>query len=306
MGKIYAIGETTYDILFRDGKPTGAVVGGSVLNTTVTLSRLGLPVTFISRMGNDHVGDLSIKFLRENNVNCENIIRFEGNSRLALAFIDENNNADYQFYKGNQAPSLRFPKIEADDIITFGSTNAIRNEGRNSLLLFLNHAHDKKVLTFYDPNIREADPFKMAEVRKKVEENFYLTKVVKGSTVDFFRLYDTKNPDDIFSKVREFGVKVLIVTAGANPASLRTRNLSASFPSPEVKAISTIGAGDNFTAGIIAGISKFGFGATTLSDIDLATWKKIIGLANTLAGEVCKSELNYISKEFAEKILIPV
>ncbi len=306
MGKIYAIGETTYDILFREGRPTGAVVGGSVLNTTVTLSRLGLPVTFISRMGNDHVGDLSIKFLKENNVNCENIIRFEGNSRLALAFIDENNNADYQFYKGNQAPPLRFPEIEADDIITFGSTNAIRDEGRNSLLLFLNQAHDKKVLTFYDPNIREADPFKMAEVRKKVEENLYLTKVVKGSTVDFFRLYDTKNPDEIFSKVRKFGVEVLIVTAGASPASIRTKTISASFPSPKIEAISTIGAGDNFTAGIIAGISKNGFRTGNLSDIELTTWGKIIELANALASEVCKSELNYISKEFAEKILIPV
>ncbi|MBN1925973.1 MAG: carbohydrate kinase [Prolixibacteraceae bacterium] len=302
MGKIISIGETTYDIMFRNGNPTGAVVGGSVLNTAVTLSRLGLPVTFVSRMGNDHVGDLSIKFLKENNVNCDNIVRFEGNSRLALAFIGEENNAEYQFYKGNTPPSLRFPELANNDIITFGSTNAIRDEGRNSLLLFLNQAHDKNVLTIYDPNIREADPFKMADVRKKVEENFLLSKIVKGSTVDFYRLYNTTNPDVIFRKVSQSGVEALIVTAGAEATALRTHNISASFPSKKVEPVSTIGAGDNFTAGIIAGLMKRSVSTSALADINLDTWEQIISLANTLASEVCKSEYNYISKEFAEKI----
>ena len=89
MGKVYSVGETTYDIIFRNGQPTGAVVGGSMLNTSVTLGRLGIPVNFISRMGNDQIGNLSLKFLEENGVNCDYVTRFDGNSRLALAFLDD-------------------------------------------------------------------------------------------------------------------------------------------------------------------------------------------------------------------------
>ena len=40
MASIYGVGETTYDIVFKNGSPVGAHVGGSILNTVVTMGRL--------------------------------------------------------------------------------------------------------------------------------------------------------------------------------------------------------------------------------------------------------------------------
>jgi len=303
MGDIFAVGETTFDIIFRNGQPAGAVVGGSMVNTAVTLGRLGLPVSLISRMGNDKIGDLSSNFLKHNGVGCDFVTRFDGNSRLSLAFLDNENNAEYQFYKSEKVPSLKFPELNASDIIIFGSTNAIRDEGRDDLLVFLKRARNKNILTIYDPNIRESGTSEMIDVRKKFEENLCFTKVLKGSDQDFMRLYGTDDADEVFTRVLAFGVEVLVVTCGSKPVELRAKNVSFSFSVDQVIPVSTIGAGDNFTSGLVFGFVRESVSSQTIGTISAGIWKKIISCSNSFAAEVCKSESNYVSTEFASTFL---
>ena len=68
MRKVIGIGETILDIIFRGGQPTAAVPGGSVFNGIVSLGRIGVPICFISETGNDHVGNIILNFMRENNI----------------------------------------------------------------------------------------------------------------------------------------------------------------------------------------------------------------------------------------------
>lgn len=304
MGRVYSVGETTYDIIFKNGQPAGAVVGGSVLNTSITLGRLGVPISFVSRMGDDQIGDMSMKFLQENSVNCDHVTRYAGNSRLALAFLDDENNADYLFYKAAKAPDLNFPELDVEDKVVFGSTNALRNEGRNNLLLFLNQAHDKNILTFYDPNVREFSPLELIEVRRKFEENLYLTKILKGSSQDFIRLYNTDNADEIYDNIKQYGVEVLVVTNGSGPVELRTKEYSLKMDINQVDTVSTIGAGDNFTAGLVYGFDILGISTNLLGQLSKDNWLRILRCAASFSAEVCKSENNYISKQFVSAFLV--
>ena len=66
MQKVIGIGETVYDIVFKNGVPTKGVPGGSVFNAMITLGRLGVPAHFISEVGNDSVGKSIISFMQEN------------------------------------------------------------------------------------------------------------------------------------------------------------------------------------------------------------------------------------------------
>jgi fructokinase len=301
MRNIYTVGETTYDIVFKNNQPIHAVVGGSALNTAVSLGRIGLPIHFISRLGNDKIGDLSIRFLTKNGVKTENIIRFEGNSRISLAFMDKENNAEYQFYETQHTPSLEFPEPSGDDILLFGSSNAIHDEGRNNLLLFLKQAFGKKTLTIYDPNIRETDQNKLTGIRQKVEENIQFTQILKGSEQDFYRLYETTDAEKIYSRAKPFGIKALIVTAGEKPVQLITSQLSKTYPLESVKTISTIGAGDNFTAGMMAGFYNNHISIQNLNSLTENCWDEIISFGNSFASEVCSSDENYISSGFASR-----
>ena len=61
-------------------------------------------------------------------VNADNVSIFpDSKSPLSLAFLDENNNADYIFYKDHPHDQLEFatPEINPDDIVLFGSFFAL-------------------------------------------------------------------------------------------------------------------------------------------------------------------------------------
>ena len=71
MRKVIGIGETILDIIFRNEQPSAAVAGGSVFNGIVSLSRTGVPVCFISETGNDHVGNIILRFMRDNHISTD-------------------------------------------------------------------------------------------------------------------------------------------------------------------------------------------------------------------------------------------
>ena len=76
MRKVIGIGETILDIIFKNDQPHTAVPGGSVFNGLVSLGRLGVPVSFISEVGNDHVGEIIRRFMEENHISTEFVDRF--------------------------------------------------------------------------------------------------------------------------------------------------------------------------------------------------------------------------------------
>ena len=89
MRKVIGIGETILDIIFENEQPQRAVVGGSVLNGMVSLSRLGVPVTFISEVGSDRVGDIVFDFMHENGMTTNHVERFHARkSPVSLAFLE--------------------------------------------------------------------------------------------------------------------------------------------------------------------------------------------------------------------------
>ena len=76
MRSVFGIGETILDIIFKEEQPYKAVPGGSVFNGLVSLGRLQVPVTFISEVGKDQVGDLILRFMAQNHISTQYIDRF--------------------------------------------------------------------------------------------------------------------------------------------------------------------------------------------------------------------------------------
>ena len=109
MRKVIGIGETVLDIIFRDNQPIQAVPGGSTFNSVISLGRAGVPVKFISEAGNDRVGRQIIQYLEDNGVDATNVCMFPNSkSPISLAFLDEQNNAEYLFYKDHPNDRLDF------------------------------------------------------------------------------------------------------------------------------------------------------------------------------------------------------
>jgi fructokinase len=302
MPKIYAIGETVYDIIFKDGKPVKAIAGGSMLNSAVSLGRLGLDVSFISDMGNDMVGDEIIRFLRENGINTTHIERYSNhNSGIAVAFLDEMNNASYTFYRDfpvNRLTNLRVEFLE-DDIVLFGSFFALTREIRPALIKLLNQANEAGCIILYDPNFRKSHLHELEALRPFINENIHFADIVKGSDEDFQLIFGSNNGDQAHQSVLDEGCYNLVYTANRNGVEAHSPGLSLSFDVPKINVVSTIGAGDSFNAGLIWSMIQNGINKKDFEHLHNKIWNKMILNGIDFASEVCQSYENYISHDFA-------
>ena len=297
--RIFTIGETTFDILFRHGQPSSSCSGGSAYNSAISLGRCGLPISLISTFGNDPVGDLSYAFLTKNGVNCNLIKRFNGQSRIALAFIDSENNADYSFYQASEDVFPDYPVPQTNDILLLGSSFALRDNGREELIDFLQQAQDKGCITIYDPNARQS-MVDQPETIRKILKNISLANIIKGSDQDFRNIFGLNDSKLVYSRISESGKRVLIYTKGTDGAELFAGDFHLQIPALPTKVISTIGAGDNFSAGIVYGVSRKL--SNSISDFMPADWEAIMSFGALFASEVCGSAENYIPKEMGTRL----
>ena len=301
--RIFAIGETVFDIIFKNGKPIASTPGGSMLNTAVSLGRLGLDVYFISEYGKDTVGNLVDDFLCSNGVKTGYACRYDGfPTSLALAFLDENNNAGYSFYKHYPAKRLDvvFPELTGNDIIIYGSFYGIDPDIYVRLKPFLEQAHDKNATVIYDPNFRKAHLSEMDTYRPIMMENFAHADIVKGSDEDFELIFGAPTAGAAWNYLSSM-CDLLIYTANRNNVELFSTDVHDSYPVSPVDPVSTVGAGDTFNAGLIYELMIQDIGKDNLKHLNDLQRAAIVGRAVSFAGHVCMSYDNYISPEFAEK-----
>lgn len=303
MRKVIGIGETILDILFRDGQPQAAVPGGSVYNAVISLGRMGQNVTFISETGNDRVGEMILANMRENGVDTANVNVFpEGKSPVSLAFLNERNNAEYIFYKDypRQRLEVNMPEISSDDIIMIGSYFAITPVLRDKVKELLDRAHDAGAIIYYDVNFRSTHANEAIKLMPTIIENFEYADILRGSTEDFQNMFRQPDADKVYSQHVGFYCPNFICTDADGDVRLRTKHVCKDYPVTPLKAVSTIGAGDNFNAGVVYGLLKYRVRRADLAELTEADWDAIIRCGMDFSADVCKSVSNSVSKEFAE------
>lgn len=303
MRKVIGIGETILDILFRDGQPQAAVPGGSVYNAVISLGRMGQNVTFISETGNDRVGEMILANMRENGVDTANVNVFpEGKSPVSLAFLNERNDAEYIFYKDypRQRLEVNMPEISSDDIIMIGSYFAITPVLRDKVKELLDRAHDAGAIIYYDVNFRSTHANEAIKLMPTIIENFEYADILRGSTEDFQNMFRQPDADKVYSDHVEFYCPNFICTDADGDVRLRTKHVCKDYPVTPLKAVSTIGAGDNFNAGVVYGLLKYRVRLADLAELTEADWDAIIRCGMDFSVDVCKSVSNSVSKEFAE------
>jgi len=311
MRKVIGIGETVLDIIFRDDQPISAVPGGSTFNAIISLSRSGVSTSFISETGNDRVGRMIIKFLKDNGCEAGSINVYpDSKSPLSLAFLNEQNDADYIFYKDHPHDRLEFtfPHVDAEDIVLFGSYYALNPVIRPQVKDFLDYAHERGAILYYDVNFRASHQHEVMKLRPNLLENFELADIVRGSSEDFEILFKKSDPDSIYRAEISFYTKNFIYTHAADPIELRANGgFSKQYPVERTDTVSTIGAGDNFNAGFLFGLIANGITLDQLQrGLSEEQWDNIIDYGKRFSAEVCHSLYNYVSPQFGKEQMIHI
>ena len=293
--RVIGIGETVLDILFKDNRPQIAVPGGSTFNSIISLGRAGVPCAMVTEVGDDHIGDMTCQFLRENGVSDAFVRRRMGTkSHVTLAFLDEHNDAQYIFYKDHASAALdgELPHIQEDDMVLFGSFFAINPAIRPAVRSMLSEAHNVGAWLYYDINFRKTHIADIPDVMPNIEENMQLADVVRGSMEDFGYLYNLTDADAIYALVRRF-CSTLILTDGARTIRVYTPEGCATYPVKPIETVSTVGAGDNFNAGYIYAIRN---------GIDDPAAR--IAMAQRWSQDVCRQIENNISDKLVRQLHI--
>ena len=197
-----------------------------------------------------------------------------------------------------------WPEVNEDDIVILGSYYALNPVLRDKIVELLDTARAKKAIVYYDPNFRSTYKEEAIKLAPTIIENLEYADIVRGSVDDFFYMYNLQDVDKIYKDKIKFYCRNFICTAGHKDIALRTARFSKDYPIPTVETVSTVGAGDNFNAGIIYGLLKLDIRYDELNDLDEARWNRVMDYGIAFATESCRSLNNSISPEFAEKLKI--
>ena len=304
MRRIFTIGETVLDLIFKQDKELFAKPGGAMLNSAVSLGRLGIPISFITEVGDDRAGGYILEFLHQNNVDTSHCYRFKkGQTALALAFLDKNDNAGYSFYKNYPVERMgqKMPTVTSQDIVLFGSFFAITTEVRTPLMNFIKYAKRQNAIILYDPNFRKPHLHELPDIKDDILENILYSSIVRGSDEDFKLIFNVPGADEAFNIVKDNGCSFLIYTASDKSVEFRSEQYSFSSPVPRVNTVSTIGAGDSFNAGIIYNLVVHGLYNNDLANVKKEVWEAIVNSATVFGSHVCTHYDNYITHSFARQ-----
>ena len=293
MQRVIGIGETVLDILFKNDQPQKAVPGGSTFNSIVSLGRAGVPCAMITQTGSDHIGDMICDFLRKNGVSDKFVCRKPNTkSHITLAFLNEHNDAQYEFYKDHATDLLDIPlpQITSDDIVLFGSFFAINPVIRPVTRKLLTEAHEAGAWLYYDVNFRKNHIADLPNILPNIEENMRLASVVRGSMEDFDYLFDLQDPDAIYERAKTL-CSTLILTDGARSIRVYESDKMTMYNVPKIDTVSTVGAGDNFNAGYI--YAKLH---------NLSDQSSRIAMAQRWSQDVCQQIGNNISDELVAQL----
>lgn len=304
MDKIYTVGETVFDIIFKNGVPVSGNPGGAMLNTAISLARLNLNPALIGDVADDNTGKLILEFLQKNNVSTQYVSVYKNSkSRLALAFLDENNNADYDFYKIRKCEKskLLFPSKIENDIVLFGSFYSIKKEVFDEVTTFIENANDSIII--YDPNFRKAHLSCLKESLPMIISNIKNASIVKGSDEDFKYIFDVSSAEETARILSDINPNCLLIyTAAQSGVDVCLKGQLSHFDVPKINPVSTVGAGDTFNAGLIYGLKKHKLRKSDIRNMGNRVISDLVSNAVKFAQNVCMGTDNYISPSFAESV----
>jgi fructokinase len=268
---IVVAGEALVDLIVRPDGGLIPVLGGGPYNSARAIARLGVVVSWIGGLSDDRFGRELEEGLVADGVSLALAQRTRLPTTLALAELDADGAATYRFYTdGTSAPTvLPGPLaggLPAGTRAVHVGTLGLVLEPMASTMEWLVGALPDDMLLMVDPNCRPSITRDPDAYRARISRVLARADVVKVSTDDLAFLRPGAAVADAAAWVESGGPRVVIVTDGARPVTVRTRGSSHEVVAPRVDVIDTVGAGDTFGGAFLACLVQAGGDRATTDD----------------------------------------
>lgn len=239
--RVVSFGEILFDVI--GGVP---YLGGAPLNLAAHLRKQGAETTLISAVGNDPLGRDALGQIGKLGLDTGTIAVLDGfPTGTVTVLLDERKVAAYDFAMDTAYDHIPVPGFDTEvDLFCFG-TLAQRSPESRGTLARLREMLD--CLFFYDVNLRQ-DFYSKAIL----EESLYSADIVKLNEDEFPVLAEMFGlPDDPEELRRRFGLQMVLLTLGPEGCDLYSSGGVIHSPAVPVKVVSTVGAGDSFSAAFL-------------------------------------------------------
>lgn len=234
-------------------------VGGAVLNAATALRRLGQDVSFVGALSRDLFGDILADHMRREGIGMDHVARTGDDSTLAFVTL-EGGEAKYAFYDSSSAGRLwqgggSLPSAEA---LHIGSVTLIADPSASAYADLAARLSRGMVISL-DPNCRPGLIADVAAYRARILGIAAVSHIVRFSDEDFDYLFPEEGEEAVVARMLAGESRLVIISRGPDGASAFWAGGRVDVPARKVALKDSIGAGDTFHAGVLAGLARLGF-----------------------------------------------
>ena len=239
-------------------------IAGAESNVAVALTRLGVPVAWVSRLGDDDFGRLVADTLTGEGVELRWVRRDStAPTGVFFKFRSAGRTRVLYYRRGSAASRLRADDVPDEALAGVrlvhltGITTALSDTARELVCDLARRARERGITVSFDPNYRPAlwgSPTEAAAVQSEVLPyvDWLLCGLEEGNL-----LFGTRDAEELFEAARDRGAGDVVVRVGAEGAIVRDRSRLVRVPVPRlVSVFDEVGAGDGFAAGFAYGLLK--------------------------------------------------
>ncbi|QJC52988.1 sugar kinase [Paenibacillus albicereus] len=236
--------------------------GGAESNLAIGIARLGGSAGWCGALGADPLGRRILKALRGEGVDVSRA-QLSAEAPTGLMFREEvaGRLAVHYHRRGSAASRMTPERLDADYIrgakllhVT-GITMALSDSARETVLEAMRIAREAGVKVSFDPNLR-LKLWSIEEARRALLPAAELADYFLPGWDELRLLYDTDDEAAILKRVYALG-SVAVIKSKGDGTLLLEGGRSAFIPFyPAEKVVDTVGAGDGFCAGFLAGVLK--------------------------------------------------
>ena len=289
---IVVAGEALVDLVPR-GPHLEPLPGGSPYNVAIALGRLRTPVGFLGRCSTDGFGRVLQERLEAEGVDLTLTELTDEPTTLALVHLDDRGQASYGFYlEGTSSAGMtELPQLAAADAlhVSLGAVTLETVPAGETLRRLVEREAGRRVVCL-DPNVRPRVIADLGSYAELMEQLVASCSLVKVSEEDLGHLYPDQGVEEVARRWAQAGPQLVVVTRGADGVTVFDRaGGEHHVDTPEVAVVDTVGAGDAFTAGLLAGLHDRGRLADrgTLAATDAHQLAEVLGFAARVAAVTC-------------------
>lgn len=291
---VVALGELLIDFATqstdKDGYPTMAAhPGGAPANFLAALTKFGAKTALMGKVGTDTFGKLLLSTLHNAGIDTRGMIETDDVfTTLAFVTFDQYGDREFAFSRKPGADTcIRFDELDLSlideaKVFHFGTLSLTDEPARSATCQAVAYAKRKGKLITFDPNLRKPLWKNLDTCKEQMLWGIRQADVMKISDEEVDFLFGLGVEEGAEHIRREFGVKLVFVTCGADGCYFSNGIAAGKVPSLSgIQVKDTTGAGDIFGGSAVWKLLQLNKAPETLTEAEL---RDVVRFACTSAG----------------------